>query len=152
MLAARPVGAGHRFASGGRHLDQLHVAVPGAHPQVAAIGGQFAGSQSGLCALRRGRGEHLESFAVQQRPGTRVRANRAHQPVDFSGQRVAVVGTGSSAVQAIPLIAQQARELTVFQRTAAYAAPAHNGPLDREFEARSNRLAHLLPSKPAAAP
>ena len=63
-------------------------------------------------------------------------ADWPHEPVDFSGQRVAVVGTGSSAVQAIPLIAQQAKELTVFQRTAAYAAPAHNGPLDPAFEAR----------------
>ncbi len=58
------------------------------------------------------------------------------EPVDFSGQRVAVVGTGSSAIQAIPLIAQQARELTVFQRTASYAVPAHNGPLDPVYEAK----------------
>jgi len=63
-------------------------------------------------------------------------ADWPHEPVDFSGLRVGIVGTGSSAVQAIPQIAQQARELTVFQRTAAYAAPAHNGPLDQEFEAR----------------
>ncbi len=66
-------------------------------------------------------------------------ADWPHEPVDFSGQRVAVVGTGSSAVQAIPLIAQQARELIVFQRTAAYAAPAHNGPLDADFEATIKR-------------
>ena len=59
-----------------------------------------------------------------------------HEPVDFSGRDVAVVGTGSSAVQLIPIIAQQARSLTVFQRTAAYAVPAHNGPLDTEREAR----------------
>ncbi len=59
-----------------------------------------------------------------------------HEPVDFSGLRVGLVGTGSSGVQAIPLIARQARELTVFQRTAAYAVPAHNGPLDPAFEAR----------------
>lgn len=58
-----------------------------------------------------------------------------HEPVDFSGRRVAVVGTGSSAVQMIPLIAQQAQSLTVFQRTAAYAVPAHNGPLDPAREA-----------------
>ena len=63
-------------------------------------------------------------------------ANWPHEPVDFSGMRVGIIGTGSSAVQAIPLIAQQARELTVFQRTAAYAVPAHNGPLDPAFEAR----------------
>ncbi len=62
-------------------------------------------------------------------------ADWPHEPVDFAGQRVAVVGTGSSAVQAIPLIAQQAKALSVFQRTAAYAVPAHNGPLDPDFEA-----------------
>jgi cyclohexanone monooxygenase len=93
-------------------------------------------------------------------------ADWPHEPVDFSGQRVAVVGTGSSAVQAIPIIARQARELTVFQRTAAYAAPAHNAPLDPEFEARikadyagfraRNRRMHggfgsLLPPNPVSA-
>jgi cation diffusion facilitator CzcD-associated flavoprotein CzcO len=50
--------------------------------------------------------------------------------VDFSGQRVGVIGTGSSAVQSIPIIAEQADHLTVFQRTAAYAVPAWNRPLD----------------------
>ena len=58
------------------------------------------------------------------------------EKVDFSGMRVAVIGTGSSAIQAIPQIARQAAGLTVFQRTAAYCVPAHNGPLDAEFEAR----------------
>jgi len=52
--------------------------------------------------------------------------------VDFTGKRVGVIGTGSSAVQAVPIIAEQARELTVFQRTATYAVPAHNRPLDPE--------------------
>ena len=56
--------------------------------------------------------------------------------VDFNGQRVAVIGTGSSGVQAIPLIAAQAAQLTVFQRTATYAVPARNGPLDVELEAK----------------
>ncbi len=59
-----------------------------------------------------------------------------HEPVDFTGQRVAVIGTGSSAVQSIPVIARQARELTVFQRTATYSVPAHNAPLDAAYEAR----------------
>ena len=59
-----------------------------------------------------------------------------HDPVDFTGKRVGLVGTGSSAVQSIPVIARQASELTVFQRTAAYAVPAHNGALDPAFEAR----------------
>lgn len=55
-----------------------------------------------------------------------------HEPVDFSGKRVAVIGTGSSAVQSIPLIAAQAEHLTIFQRTANYVIPARNEPLDDE--------------------
>lgn len=53
--------------------------------------------------------------------------------MDFTGKRVAVIGTGASAVQAIPLIAQQASELTVSQRTAGYILPARHHPLDPEF-------------------
>ena len=52
-----------------------------------------------------------------------------HEEVKFAGKRVAVVGTGSSAIQAIPLIAEQAAHLTVFQRTPNFALPAHNGPV-----------------------
>jgi cyclohexanone monooxygenase len=50
--------------------------------------------------------------------------------VDFTAKRVAVVGTGATAVQAIPEIAQQAKHLTVFQRTANYCVPARNGKVD----------------------
>ena len=53
-----------------------------------------------------------------------------HEGVDFTGKRVAVVGTGSSGIQAIPVIAEQAAELVVFQRTANYSVPARNRPLD----------------------
>ncbi len=52
--------------------------------------------------------------------------------VDFTGKRVAVVGTGATGVQAIPVIAQQAKQLTVFQRTANYCVPARNGKVDPE--------------------
>src|SRR5215813_11107203 len=52
--------------------------------------------------------------------------------VDFTNKRVAVVGTGATAVQAIPEIAQQAKQLTVFQRTANYCVPARNGKVDPE--------------------
>ncbi|HET8997435.1 MAG TPA: NAD(P)/FAD-dependent oxidoreductase [Acetobacteraceae bacterium] len=52
--------------------------------------------------------------------------------VDFTARRVAVVGTGATAVQAIPEIAQQAKHLTVFQRTANYCVPARNGKVDPE--------------------
>ena len=52
------------------------------------------------------------------------------EPVSFDGKRVGVIGTGSSGVQAIPVIAAEAAELVVFQRTATYTVPARNAPLD----------------------
>ncbi|MEX2480127.1 MAG: NAD(P)/FAD-dependent oxidoreductase [Gammaproteobacteria bacterium] len=61
--------------------------------------------------------------------------NWPKEPVSFSGKRVAVIGTGATAVQAIPLIAKTAAEVTVFQRTPNYVIPARNMPLtdfDRE--------------------
>lgn len=54
-----------------------------------------------------------------------------HDGVDFTGKRVGVIGTGSSAIQSIPIIASQADELTVFQRTPNFSLPAHNGPVRR---------------------
>jgi cation diffusion facilitator CzcD-associated flavoprotein CzcO len=58
-----------------------------------------------------------------------------HNGVDFTNKRVAVVGTGATAVQAIPEIAYQAKQLTVFQRTANYCVPARNGHVDPEVVA-----------------
>ncbi len=52
-----------------------------------------------------------------------------HEGVDFTGKRVGIIGTGSSAIQSIPVIAEQAAHLTVFQRTPNYSMPAHNGPI-----------------------
>jgi cyclohexanone monooxygenase len=58
--------------------------------------------------------------------------NWPHEPVDFTGLRVGVIGTGSSAIQSIPVIAEQAKHLTVFQRTANFSIPARNAPLAAE--------------------
>jgi len=55
-----------------------------------------------------------------------------HEPVDFTGQRVALIGTGSSGIQAVPVIAEQAKHLTVFQRTANFSIPARNAALTPE--------------------
>ena len=55
--------------------------------------------------------------------------------VDLDGLRVGIIGTGSSAVQAIPVIARQAERLTVFQRSAQYSVPARNRPVDPDFVA-----------------
>lgn len=58
-----------------------------------------------------------------------------HEGADFSGRRVAVIGTGSSGVQAIPIVAEQAKSLHVFQRTANFVTPAGNRPLQPEERA-----------------
>ncbi|UQD75423.1 NAD(P)/FAD-dependent oxidoreductase [Bradyrhizobium japonicum] len=55
-----------------------------------------------------------------------------HEPVDFTGQRVGLIGTGSSGIQSAPIIAEQARHLTVFQRTANFSIPARNAALTDE--------------------
>ncbi|HJZ34432.1 MAG TPA: NAD(P)/FAD-dependent oxidoreductase [Hyphomicrobiaceae bacterium] len=56
-----------------------------------------------------------------------------HEGVDFTGQRVGLIGTGSTGIQAAPVIAETARQLIVFQRTANYSVPARNAPLTPEF-------------------
>jgi cyclohexanone monooxygenase len=74
-----------------------------------------------------------------------------HHEIDFASKRVGVIGTGSSGIQLIPVVAEHAEELYVFQRTAAYSLPAGNHPLDPAeqaaikadypgFRARNNRM------------
>ena len=67
-----------------------------------------------------------------------------HEGVDFTGRRVGVIGTGSSGIQSIPIIASQASELTVFQRTPNFAVPARNGPVDdaKRAEIEDDRAAY----------
>ncbi len=64
-----------------------------------------------------------------------------HEGVDFTGKRVGVIGTGSSGIQSIPIIAAQAAELTVFQRTPNFSIPARNGAIRavkrKEIDGRS---------------
>jgi len=70
--------------------------------------------------------EGLESFT-----GPTYHTGRwPHEGVDFTGKRVGVIGTGSSAIQSIPQIANQAEHLYVFQRTPNFSVPAHNAPID----------------------
>ncbi|MEI7924681.1 MAG: NAD(P)/FAD-dependent oxidoreductase [Chloroflexota bacterium] len=56
-----------------------------------------------------------------------------HEGVDFSGKRVIQIGTGSTGIQAAPVIARTAGHLTVMQRTPNYSVPARNTPLSAEF-------------------
>ena len=55
--------------------------------------------------------------------------------VDFAGKRVGFIGTGSTGIQAMPIIAEQCAHLTVFQRTPAFCMPSGNAPLDPAIEA-----------------
>ena len=61
-----------------------------------------------------------------------------HEKVDFSGKKVGIVGTGSSGIQSIPVIAKEAGRLTVFQRTANYSVPARNHDLTDAMREEQN--------------
>jgi cyclohexanone monooxygenase len=84
--------------------------------------------------------EGLRSFAG----ATYHTGHWPHGGVDFSGKRVAVIGTGSSAIQAIPVIARQAAHVTVFQRTSNFSIPSRNAPMDDDYESwwKSDYEAH----------
>ena len=56
------------------------------------------------------------------------------EPVELSGKRVGVIGTGSTGIQVVPVVARQAGHLTVFQRTANFSLPIRNSPMDPEHE------------------
>ena len=72
----------------------------------------------------------LESFAGQ----CYHTGEWPHDGVDFTGKRVGLIGTGSTGIQAAPVIAAAARHLTVFQRTPNYSVPARNVPMDPDFQ------------------
>ncbi|MEM9609919.1 MAG: alpha/beta hydrolase fold domain-containing protein, partial [Actinomycetota bacterium] len=76
-----------------------------------------------------------------------------HEGVDLSGQRVGVIGTGSSAIQSIPIMAKEATELTVFQRTPNYSMPANNGaaPAERLARRTSEREAYVREARESLA-
>jgi cation diffusion facilitator CzcD-associated flavoprotein CzcO len=59
-----------------------------------------------------------------------------HEPVNFKGKRVAVIGTGATGVQTIQTIAKDVGHLTVFQRTPNWCAPLHNGKIDAAMQAK----------------
>ena len=79
-----------------------------------------------------------------------------HEKVDFTGQKVALIGTGSSGIQSTPVIAGQADHLTVFQRTANYSVPARNHDLTddmrRELEENYDEMRSLILASPIGMP
>ncbi|MFK7897311.1 MAG: flavin-containing monooxygenase [Myxococcota bacterium] len=75
-----------------------------------------------------------------------------HEPISFEGKRVAVIGTGSSGIQAIPEIAKTADHVTVLQRTAQFAFPAGNRPLTDEDRAAARESFEEIKGKMIAHP
>ena len=75
--------------------------------------------------------------------------NWPHEAVDFTGQRVGIIGTGSSGIQSIPAIASQAAKVVVFQRTPNFSIPAWNRPLPQEEQQawKANYAAHRKEAK-----
>jgi cation diffusion facilitator CzcD-associated flavoprotein CzcO len=94
----------------------------------------------------------LSAYTMPSIPGVESFRGRAyhtarwpHRPVDFTGKRVGVIGTGASAIQAIPEIAKDARQLTVFQRRPNWAAPLHNAQIGKaEMEEIKGRYPQIF--------
>jgi cation diffusion facilitator CzcD-associated flavoprotein CzcO len=87
---------------------------------VSAVGCLSAANIPAIAGLERFRGEWFHT------------GRWPHAGVEFNGKRVGLIGTGSTGIQATPVIAAEADHLTVFQRTANYSVPARNGPLTSE--------------------
>jgi cation diffusion facilitator CzcD-associated flavoprotein CzcO len=98
----------------------------------AQVTGRFVMMATGCLSIP----TEVEFAGIDDYAGRLYRTSRwPHEGVNFTGQRVGIIGTGSSAIQSIPIIAEQADTLTVFQRTPNYSMPAHNGPLGDELVA-----------------
>ena len=108
----------------------------------------------------------LSTSKLPEVPGLERYQGRTHhtarwgkEEIRFDGVRVGVIGTGSSGIQSIPIIAEQAAELTVFQRTPNFSVPAGNRPLDpaevaerkasyREFRQLQRTSGYGVPAEP----
>jgi len=135
-----------------RRVTAARFDAAGAEWQVETAQGDRARAR--FCIMATG------CLSVPQRPniegiddftGNLYQASRwPHQPVSFAHQRVGVIGTGSSGIQAIPVIAGEAGHLYVFQRTPNFSVPACNAPLDPEWVAafkkhyREHRALHRI--------
>ncbi len=110
----------HLMTTGGEELDCRYC--------VLATGFLSAPNQPQFPSMDEFRGESYHT------------AHWPHEPIDFTGKRVGVIGTGSSAIQVIPIVAEQAEHLTVFQRTPPFVVPLRNCPMppDYEREVKSN--------------
>ena len=117
-------------------IESAHLQEPDSHWRLQTSAGETITSRWLVMATGCLSKAHKPSLPGAEHFGGDVlhTARWPHEPVDFGAKRVAVIGTGSSGIQCIPEIARGAEQLTVFQRSAAYSAPAHNGPMDPEVQ------------------
>ena len=116
-------------------VESAHFDEAAGRWDVRTDGGQVLSAQ--YCVMATG---CLSDAKVPQFPGvdsfegaTYHTGRWPHEGVDFTGLRVGVIGTGSSGIQSIPIIAAQAEHLYVFQRTPNFSIPARNGQLDPDY-------------------
>jgi cyclohexanone monooxygenase len=96
-----------------------------AHFCLTAVGCLSSQNTPDFPGLERFRGEHVHTGAWPE------------EGVELAGKRVGIIGTGSSAIQAIPILAEEAKELFVFQRTPNFSMPARNTPMDPHYQAQA---------------
>ena len=90
-----------------------------------------------MCTGNLSQPKPVEFPGLENFKGEWLQTNRwPHRPISYEGKRVAIVGTGSSGVQAVPIVAEQADQLFVFQRTPHYAVPAQNCGPDEELRSQ----------------
>ncbi len=130
-----------RDISFGRRVTQTHYAEADRLWRVATDRGDHLNAR--FCIMATG---CLSEGRLPSIPGLETFKGAAyhtgawpHEPVDFSGLDVGVIGTGSSGIQLIPQIAAQAAHTTVFQRTPSFSVPACNAPLDPALVERFRR-------------
>ena len=121
QLGTRVTAAIYDDASKRWRVETSRDDVVSARYVVMAVGAISAANVPGIPGLEsfRGRWYHTSQWPKEG--------------VDLTGLRVGVIGTGSTGVQLIPVVAEQASELTVFQRTPNFSMPARNRPLDPAF-------------------
>ena len=113
-LSTRVTGATFREGDGSWEVRTDDGAVVTARYLISAVGCLSAANVPPIPGLERFEGSWYHTGAWP------------HEGVDFSGRRVALIGTGSTGIQATPVIAAEADHLTVFQRTPNYSVPARN--------------------------
>lgn len=130
-------------------ITQAHFDEASGHWRVATQHGDTVTAQFCIFATGLISEPHMPHFdGLEDFRGDKYLSSRwPREPVDFSGKRVGIIGTGASGVQMIPIVARQAQHLSVFQRTPTFTVPLQNKPMDpdleREMKARYRKLREM---------